>query len=155
MTTIAQNLLAARKRASLTQKALAQRCGIAQPNIAAFERGVRHASLSSLQRLAHGLGVPTDALLKEPGRDDQLSRFDFEKIAQDLAHDQANGSIDQRTWQDLQTIFHPKLRALYPSSRRKPRISAAAALRRIKSLHGSGFLERLNGRFSKLNVGKS
>jgi transcriptional regulator with XRE-family HTH domain len=155
MTTIAQNLLRARKKASLTQAALAQRCGIAQPNIAAFERGVRPASLSSLRRLAHGLGLPLEALLKEPGRDDQLSRFDFEKIAQDLAHDQPNKSLDQGTWQDLQTVFHPKLRALYPSSRRKPRISAAAAMRRIKSLHGPSFLERIDGRFSKLNVGKS
>ena len=152
MNTIGQNLLAARKKASLTQSALAERCSIAQPNIAAFERGARLPSLGSLRRLAHGLGLPLQELTDGPAKAAQWTRFDFENFAQDLARNKPNRSLGTDSWRDLQTVFHPKLRALYPGFRLKPRISAAAALVRLKSLHGSAFLQRLNGRFSKLNL---
>jgi transcriptional regulator with XRE-family HTH domain len=154
MQSIAQNILGARQRTQLTQSALAQRCGIAQPNIAAFERGARTASLATLQRLAKGLGLPLEELLKEPKGENQFSRFDFETMAKDLATGRSNQILSTDSWQDLQAVFHPKLRALYPGPRRKPRIRAASALRRLKSMYGPAFLQRLNGRFSKLNLGR-
>ncbi|MGM1028314.1 MAG: helix-turn-helix domain-containing protein [Actinomycetota bacterium] len=40
-----------RERAGLTQRELAQRSGVAQPNIAAYERGTRRPSATMLTRL--------------------------------------------------------------------------------------------------------
>ncbi|SFS01016.1 hypothetical protein SAMN04487783_0507 [Agrococcus baldri] len=41
-----------RERAGLTQRQLAERSGVAQPNIAAYERGSRRPSSKMLERLA-------------------------------------------------------------------------------------------------------
>ncbi len=45
------DVLDIRRRAGLTQAALAKRSGVAQPNIAGYENGTRRASKAMLQRL--------------------------------------------------------------------------------------------------------
>ncbi len=54
---IAVNLINAREQANLTQKQLAHRTGIHQADICKIERGLANPSISTLQRLAHGLGM--------------------------------------------------------------------------------------------------
>lgn len=51
------NLTLARENANITQKELAQKTGIDQANISKIERGIANPSLSTLKRLAHGMGM--------------------------------------------------------------------------------------------------
>lgn len=53
-----------RKSRNLTQAALAERMGIAQPNIAQIEAGKRSPSFETLISLADALGVAPDLLLR-------------------------------------------------------------------------------------------
>lgn len=54
---LAYKLLLARKLAQVTQKELAQRTGIYQADISKIERGIGNPSISTLNRLAQGLGM--------------------------------------------------------------------------------------------------
>lgn len=54
---LAYHLLLARKQANITQKELAERTGIYQADISKIERGLGNPSLSTLSRLAEGLGM--------------------------------------------------------------------------------------------------
>lgn len=54
---LAYQLLLARERADLTQKDLAKKTGIYQADISKIERGLGNPSLSTLKRLAEGLGM--------------------------------------------------------------------------------------------------
>ncbi len=68
-TPIADTLRARRLSAGLSQRALAQRSGVPQPNIAAYEKGRRIPSTGTLDRLAAAMDAPTfDRLraLREP-----------------------------------------------------------------------------------------
>lgn len=53
---IAKNLIATRTEEGLTQGELAKRCGISQANISKFETGSSRPSLSTLKKIADGLG---------------------------------------------------------------------------------------------------
>lgn len=54
---LAYRLAAARERAHLTQKQLSEKTGIYQADISKIERGIGNPSLSTLKRLADGLGM--------------------------------------------------------------------------------------------------
>ena len=54
---LAYQLLLARERADLTQKDLAEKTGNYQADISKIERGLGNPSLSTLKRLAEGLGM--------------------------------------------------------------------------------------------------
>ena len=54
---LAYELLLARERVHMTQKELAERTGIYQADISKLERGMGNPSLSTLQRIAEGLGM--------------------------------------------------------------------------------------------------
>ena len=51
------NLTVARENAEITQKELAKKTGIDQANISKIERGIANPSLSTLKRLAAGMGM--------------------------------------------------------------------------------------------------
>ena len=53
---LAYHLLLAREEAHMTQKELAEKTGIYQADISRIERGLGNPSLSTLKRLASGLG---------------------------------------------------------------------------------------------------
>ena len=55
--TVAVKLMEARSKAGMTQKQLAEATGIYQADISKIERGLANPSLSTLQRLADGLGM--------------------------------------------------------------------------------------------------
>lgn len=54
---LANNLIKTRDFVGMTQKQLAQETGIYQSDISKIERGLANPSLSTLQRLADGMGV--------------------------------------------------------------------------------------------------
>lgn len=51
------SLAAARVNANLTQKELAERCGVCESTVIAWEAGRRYPSLKKLGQLEHALGV--------------------------------------------------------------------------------------------------
>lgn len=53
-----------RQKRGLTQEQLGERTGLAVDSIGAIEQGRRWARLTTLHKLAKGLGVPVDELLK-------------------------------------------------------------------------------------------
>lgn len=53
---IAENLIVARMEEGLTQGEVAKRCGISQANISKLETGSSRPSLSTLKKIADGLG---------------------------------------------------------------------------------------------------
>lgn len=55
-----------RKKADLTQKELADKCGVSRPLIIGFELGDRSPSLTTLYRLADVLGCSAADLLDDP-----------------------------------------------------------------------------------------
>jgi transcriptional regulator with XRE-family HTH domain len=57
------NLVRERKRLGLTQEQLWEASGIDRSEISRLERGLRDARLSTIERLAIGLGVPAARLL--------------------------------------------------------------------------------------------
>ncbi|MGH3427769.1 MAG: helix-turn-helix domain-containing protein [Candidatus Dormibacteraceae bacterium] len=61
---VGQNVRAFRKKADLTQEALADRSGMHLVEIGRAERGVRDLRVSTVAKLARGLGVPACELLR-------------------------------------------------------------------------------------------
>ena len=75
-------LARARKRVGLTQRELAKRCGVSQPQLATIELGKRWPTLPQLSRIARVLGVPLQWFLTgrcRPG-------LEFRDIAIQLQH---------------------------------------------------------------------
>lgn len=58
--TFPSRLRSLRERAGLTQQQLAERVGMARPNLARLERGERAPSWETVLRLAEALGVSTE-----------------------------------------------------------------------------------------------
>lgn len=65
---LAYKLLAAREKNHITQRELAEKTGIYQADISKIERGLGNPSLSTLKRLAEGMGMELqiDFVVKEP-----------------------------------------------------------------------------------------
>lgn len=61
---LADNLTKARDIAGITQKELAERTGIYQADISKIERGIANPSLSTLKRLADGMGMELQLTFK-------------------------------------------------------------------------------------------
>ena len=61
------NIREARKRAGLTQAALAERIGLDQSGVSRIERGERPVTVDVLVAIARALGVPPAALLEDVG----------------------------------------------------------------------------------------
>ena len=68
-----------RRRAGLSQEQLGHNSGMSVPFVSGLERGIRQPSLQSLTRLAAGLGVSVEDLVRGldrgcPANEDQVSR---------------------------------------------------------------------------------
>jgi transcriptional regulator with XRE-family HTH domain len=63
-TRVGENIRAHRLRLGITQEALADRCDMHPVEVGRAERGVRDLRLSTLVRLARGLGIPACELLR-------------------------------------------------------------------------------------------
>jgi transcriptional regulator with XRE-family HTH domain len=65
---VGRNIKRLRQERDLTQEALAHRCGIHPVELARAERGVRDMRVSTVAKIARGLGVPAADLLTGVGR---------------------------------------------------------------------------------------
>jgi len=68
-----------RRRAGLSQEQLGHNSSMSVPFVSGLERGIRQPSLQSLTRLARGLGVSVEDLVRgldkgSPANEDQISR---------------------------------------------------------------------------------
>ena len=63
---IGANVAILRKRAKLTQKQLAEACGISTPRISEFESGLANPTVETLERIASELGVTVSRLFQKP-----------------------------------------------------------------------------------------
>lgn len=61
---VGQNIRAQRKRVGITQEALAERCDMHPVEVGRAERGTRDLRVSTVVKLARGLGVPACELLR-------------------------------------------------------------------------------------------
>jgi transcriptional regulator with XRE-family HTH domain len=61
---VGKNIRANRRRLGLTQEALAERADMHAVEVGRAERGVRDLRVSTVVKLAHGLGVPAGKLLR-------------------------------------------------------------------------------------------
>jgi transcriptional regulator with XRE-family HTH domain len=61
---VGQNIRACRKKAKLTQEALALRCDMNMVEIGRAERGLRDLRVSTVAKIAKGLGIPAAELLR-------------------------------------------------------------------------------------------
>lgn len=62
--TLGERIAAERTKAGLSQAALAQRAGIAQPTLTNIELGKRDVRVSTVQSIAGALGLPLWKLVK-------------------------------------------------------------------------------------------
>ena len=60
---VGENIRANRKRLGITQEALADRCDMHPVEIGRAERGLRDLCISTVVKLARGLGIPAGELL--------------------------------------------------------------------------------------------
>jgi len=60
-------LRAERERRGLSKYAVSARCGLAQQTIGYIERGLRQPSFETVLRLADGIGVKLEDILKQAG----------------------------------------------------------------------------------------
>jgi transcriptional regulator with XRE-family HTH domain len=61
---VGENIRAIRKRADLTQEALAERSGMHMVEVGRAERGVRDMRVSTVAKIAAGLEVPACELMR-------------------------------------------------------------------------------------------
>ena len=61
--TVGERIKAARKKAGMTQKELADKLGIPYQGISQYERGIRNPKIDTLVKIADILDVSTDYLL--------------------------------------------------------------------------------------------
>ncbi len=61
---VGKNIRANRLRLKLTQEALAERSNMHPVEVGRAERGVRDLQVSTIAKIAHGLGVPASELLR-------------------------------------------------------------------------------------------
>jgi transcriptional regulator with XRE-family HTH domain len=61
---VGENIRANRKRLGITQEALAERCEMHPVEIGRAERGLRDLRVSTVVKVAHGLGVAASELLR-------------------------------------------------------------------------------------------
>jgi transcriptional regulator with XRE-family HTH domain len=90
-------LSAARLRAGLTQRELAERAGTSQSTVNRYEKGAVEPSLATLQRLVEACGLELRISLAEPdGHDEQLARLM-------LALSPAERLAAQQAWERLRS----------------------------------------------------
>ncbi len=87
----ARSLQRARRRAGLTQRALATRTGVAQPTIARIERGRDDPRISTFERLLHGCEESLEAL---PEAGIGIDRSEIRRLLSLAPADRARTLID-------------------------------------------------------------
>ncbi len=91
--TVGERIRIARKEKGLTQKALGEACGIAEPTIRRYELGKLNPKFETLGKIASALGV------------DIYSLLDFDS-ASDLLSDKINSALEKGVPDSLVLAYH-------------------------------------------------
>ncbi|HVZ80660.1 MAG TPA: helix-turn-helix transcriptional regulator [bacterium] len=103
-----------RNHLHLSQKALAQKAGMPQPNLSDIERGEREVSLRTLRALAQALGIRPGILADGIGPVEKappLSRERLEKVADSVVKGTAPAARDAQLAAQLVPLVRPRLAA--------------------------------------------
>ena len=87
-----ERLLAWRRHRGLTQKELADATGILQPNMAALEANRIEPKLSTIERLAGGLGITSGTLLDERPPQSAWSRHQIDTLVRQAIQKKSPGA---------------------------------------------------------------
>ncbi len=85
----------ARKRAELTQEALAKRVELSRTSVTNIERGNQPVALHTFVSLAKAVGVPAADLLPADTADAELTFSDLSKSQQRAVHRELEGAGDE------------------------------------------------------------
>lgn len=103
--TIGENIKAARKKAGLTQKGLADKLGIPYQGISQYERGIRKPKLETLDRIATALGVSLETLLDgvnfENSEKEHLSREQISRTISSITKVIFSGTEREKQTEEL------------------------------------------------------
>lgn len=91
-----ERFAALRKESGLTQVQLAERLGVSQQAVTAYESGQRRVPISTLPLLANTLGVSIEELIGAPAKRSAGKRGPQPKIAQQLQRIEALPKTKQR-----------------------------------------------------------
>ncbi len=78
---VGERIRTVRKGLKLTQEGLAEKSGISSNYLGQVERGERQPSLNTLERIAKGLSVETDYIVKTPNNDLEEALWEIKKVA--------------------------------------------------------------------------
>lgn len=78
---VAQRVREARERLGLTQDALAEKTGIARPNIVRLEQGRHIPTLTTIKKIADALGLDINTLMTQPTVTEE-DRLEFKEMAE-------------------------------------------------------------------------
>lgn len=73
--TFAENLKLIRKKRGFTQKEIAERLGVSQPNYAQYENGKRKPKVETIRRIADALGVNIAVISENPFDDPEIKFY--------------------------------------------------------------------------------
>lgn len=99
---IGERIRTIRKQKGLTQKALGELCGIAEPNIRKYELGKQNPKYGTLFKIADALKVPYDYLIfgeKNPYKEADLEKMIWEIV--DNLENAADDIIDSTYSEDI------------------------------------------------------
>ena len=95
--TVGERIKAARKKAGMTQKELADKLGIPYQGISQYERGIRNPKIATVKKIAEALQVSPSELI--PG--EILASYDaFEVLASDIRDDMIRESATPNEWEE-------------------------------------------------------
>ena len=153
-----QTLLRWRHRAGWTQKQLAEKADIPQPNLSAYEGGTRVPTLRTLERIAEACAVSPRELWEEEHVLD-LDRFELDDLARAVVTGKApRNPVDPKAFIKLRAMFRFKLHAHGAPGALSldPRLDPYRTKIWLESFYGHGFLNVINRRIEKyLTMGAS
>lgn len=78
--TIGENIKNIRKKANLSQKALAEKLGVSQQMIAQYEKGKRHPKIETIDKIATALGVRIVDITRDFKFSDYQKTSEFQRL---------------------------------------------------------------------------
>lgn len=118
--TIGEVIRTVRKQKGMTQKKLGENCGIAEPTIRKYESGRLNPKISTLQKIAGGLGVTLSELLGfDPADNEKLERLAAAYPGNEIWTDESGNSHMDITPPDEETLLLRNFRLLNDTGKQK------------------------------------
>lgn len=100
MSTIAQRILAARKRTGKTQKEVAEQLGTTYQSYAQYERGTRNPKYGTIEKLAKALNCDISELLTPHEESEMIINSLIERLKDGRIVEEPGSSIDEDDFSD-------------------------------------------------------